>query len=102
MPIPASDWAQLNPVNFVAPVTLASAAVIAPTSFFTVLTGNVAVGTITPPVPHAHMLALQFAGTGGVAATAGVGGVLTTTASVAGQVMLLVYNPSTQKYVPVG
>ena len=33
MPIIASDWAQLNPTNFVAPSTLASAATIAPTSF---------------------------------------------------------------------
>jgi hypothetical protein len=45
------------------------------------------------------MLAIQFAGTGGV----GTGGnILTTTASVAGQVMLLVYNPNSGKYIPVG
>ena len=102
MPITASDWAQLNANNFVAPVTLASAATIAPTTFLTVLTGNVAITTITPPVSHAHMLAIQFAGTGGVTATAVAGGILTTTASVAGQIMLLVYNPATQRYVPVG
>jgi hypothetical protein len=102
MPITPSDWAQLNPSNFGSPVTLASAATIAPTTFFTVLTGNVAITVITPPVPHAHMLAIQFAGTGGITATTGVGGILTTTASVAGQVMLLVYNPATQRYVPVG
>jgi len=99
MPLVASDWAQLNPVNNSVPVTIPSAATIAPTGFLTVLTGNVAVSTITPPVPHSHMLAIQFAGTGGVASG---GNILTTTASVAGQVMLLVYNPASGKYIPVG
>jgi len=99
MPIVASDWAQLNPTNFSAPGTLVSAATIAPVSFLTVLTGNTGVATITPPVTHAHMLALQFAGTAGVLAT---GNILTATASVVGQVMLLVYNPNIAKYVPVG
>ena len=102
MAIVASDWATLSPTNQSAPVTLASAATIAPTTFLTVLTGNVAVTIITPPVLHTHMLALQFAGTGGITATTGVGGILTTTASVAGQIMLLVFNSSTQRYVPVG
>jgi hypothetical protein len=100
MAIVASDWAQLSPTNSSAPVTVASAATITPTGFLTVLTGNVAVVTITPPVLHTHMLAIQFAGTAGV--TGATGNILTTTASVAGQVMLLVFNPSTQKYVPVG
>jgi hypothetical protein len=99
MPITASDWAQLNPTNFVAPVTLVSAATIAPTSFYTVLTGNTGVATITPPVLHGHMLALEFAGTAGVLAT---GNIKTATASVVGQVMLLIYNPATAKYVPAG
>ena len=99
MPIPLGDWAALNPSNFVSPVTVASAATVAPVGFLTVLTGNVAVSNITPPVPHGHMLALQFAGTGGVASG---GNILTTTASVAGQIMLLVYNPATAKYSPVG
>lgn len=98
MPITASDWAQLNPTNFVSPATIASAATIAPVSFYTVLTGNVAIATITPPVLHGHMLALEFAGTGGVVAT---GNIKTAVASVVGQVTLLVYNPATGKYVPV-
>jgi hypothetical protein len=99
MPIVASDWAALNPVSQSSPATLASAATIAPTSFFTVLTGNVAITAITPPVQHAHMLAVQFAGTAGI--TAG-NNITTTKASVVGEVMLLVFNPNTQKYVPVG
>lgn len=99
MPITASDWAVLNPVNNAAPGVLVSAATIAPTTFLTVLTGNTAVVTITPPVAHAHMLALQFAGTAGVTAA---GNIATAKASVVGEVMLLVYNPTTAKYVPVG
>lgn len=82
-----------------APKSIASAATIAPTGFLTVLTGNTAVVTITPPMSWTHMLAIQFAGVAGVTAA---GNILTATASVAGQAMLLIYNPVTKKYVPVG
>lgn len=98
MPITQSDWAQLTPYGGSA-VTLASAATVAPTTFLTVLTGNTAITAITPPVTTAHMLALQFAGTAGI--TAG-NNIATTKASVVGEIMLLVFNPTTQKYVPVG
>lgn len=98
MPLTASDWAAISPTNNSAPVTLASAAIIAPTTFLTTLTGNVAVATITPPVSHSHMLAIEFAGTGGVVAT---GNIKTAVASVVGQVTLFVYNSSTGKYTPV-
>ena len=80
-------------------MTLASAATIAPMSFLTILTGNVAVVNITPPVPFAHMIALQFAGTAGVTAA---GNILTAVASVVGVAMLLQYNPDLKKYVPIG
>lgn len=43
-----------------APVTIASAATIAPISFLTFLTGTVQLVTITPPVTGAHMLCLIF------------------------------------------
>jgi hypothetical protein len=99
MPLVESDWALLNPVNAGKPQVIPSAATIAPAGFFTVLTGNVAVVNITPPVTFAHMLAIEFAGTAGVTAA---GNIKTVTATVAGQVLLLVFNPSTQKYVPVG
>ena len=82
-----------------APKTMASAATIAPSGFLTVLTGNVAVVNITPPMSWTHMIAIQFAGIAGVTAA---GNITTATASVAGQIMLLVYNPNTKKYVPVG
>ena len=94
-----SDFQALNPVNNTKPKTLASANVIAPTTFLTVLTGNTVVKTITPPITQQHTLAIQFAGTAGVDAT---GNVATAKASVNGEVMLLVYNPNTAKYVPVG
>ena len=99
MPITASDWAQITPYGGGAPVTMASAATIAPTSFLTVLTGNTAVVNITPPVWTPHILALEFAGTAGVTAA---GNIKTATASVVGQAMLLIYNPASGKYVPVG
>lgn len=102
MPIPVVDWQQLLPVQGPSaqkPITIASANVIAPVGFLTVLTGNTVVKTITPPVDFGHMLAIQFAGIAGVDAT---GNILTLKASVAGEVMLLVYNPLTAKYVPVG
>lgn len=81
------------------PITIASANTIAPVGFLTILTGNTVVKTITPPLTGLHVLAIQFAGVAGVDNT---GNVLTTTASVAGQIMLLCFNPLTQKYVPIG
>lgn len=98
MPITASDWATLTPGGGAAS-TMASAATIAPTTFLTVLTGNTAVAAITPPISSGHMIALQFAGTAGITAT---NNITTAKASVVGEVMLLVYNPNTAKYVPVG
>jgi hypothetical protein len=102
MPIVESDWQQLSTVQGpTSPkaATMVSAATIAPTTFHTVLTGNTAVATITPPVPFGHMLAIQFAGTAGVVAT---GNIATAKASVVGEIMLLVYNPALAKYLPVG
>ena len=81
------------------PQTIVSAATIAPQSFLTIMTGNTAVVTITPPLTGLHMLAVQFAGAAGVTAA---GNILTAKASIAGMVILFIYNPSTGKYVPVG
>jgi hypothetical protein len=102
MPITESDWAQLSTVQ--GPTsprsgTIVSAATVAPTTFLTILTGNTGIATITPPVPFGHMLAFLFAGTAGVLAT---GNIATAKASVAGECMLLVYNPALAKYHPVG
>lgn len=101
MPIAESDFQALSTVQgqlAPSPITMASAATIAPTTFLTVLTGAVAVVTITPPVSGTHMLALLFAGTSGV--TTG-GNIDSAAASVAGRPMLLIYNPLAAKYYPV-
>lgn len=99
MPITASDWASISPTNASMPGSLVSAATVAPTTFLTVLSGNTGIATITPPVSHPHMLAFLFAGTAGVLAT---GNIATAKASVVGEVMLVVFNPNTGKYSPVG
>lgn len=82
-----------------APKVIASAATIVPEGFLTVLTGNTAVVNITPYLDWTHMIAVQFAGTAGVTAA---GNIATATATIAGQILLLIYNPNTGKYVPVG
>jgi hypothetical protein len=93
-----SDWQRYTPWG--APASsIASAATITPGPGLTVLTGNVGVATITPPVNGPHILAVQFAGTAGVLAT---GNIATAKASVVGEVMLLVWNTTLNKYVPVG
>ena len=93
------DFSTVQSIQQQKPQTIASAATIAPVSFLTVLTGNVAITAITPPLAGTHMIAIQFAGTAGI--TAG-NNITTTKASVVGEVMLLVYNATTAKYVPVG
>jgi hypothetical protein len=100
--ISEGDWQNLSTVQSPLqpkPVTMAAANVIAPTTFLTILTGNVVIKTITPPVPGLHMLAIQFAGVLGVDAT---GNVATAKVSIVGMIILFVYNPATGKYVPVG
>ena len=92
-------FSTVQPAATVLPKTLAAANVIAPSGFLTILTGNVVVKTITPPLTGVHMLAILFAGAAGVDAT---GNVTTAKASVAGEVMLLVYSPLTATYHPVG
>lgn len=99
MPIAASDWKQIDPTSQSVPVTMASAATIAPTTFMTVLTGNIAIANITPPVLHAHLLCIVFAGVAGVAAG---GNIANVKASVASEGMLLAYNPATAKYTAIG
>jgi len=93
-----SDWQRYLPWG--APSsTMASAATLVPGPGLTVLTGNTAITTITPPVTSPHAICLVFAGTAGI--TAG-NNIANTKASVAGEAMLLVYNTSTAKYHAVG
>lgn len=95
----ATDFSPLQSPVQQKPQTIASANTIAPQSFLTILTGNTVIKTITPPYLGLHCVALQFAGVAGVDAT---GNIKTLKASVAGEVMILVYDPAAAKYVPVG
>jgi hypothetical protein len=86
-------------VGMPTPVTLASAATVAPTTFMTTLTGTVPVTTITPPVLGQHMLAFRFSNASpGVTGTTGNIGISTTT--VQNKILLLCYDPTTAKYYP--
>jgi len=77
------------------PVTLTAAATIAPSTFMTILTGNTAVSTITPPVTGTHMLCIVPGTTTGFTTGGNVVGGTTTTASRA---VLLIFNPLTAVY----
>lgn len=77
------------------PPTVTAAATIAPTTFLTVLSGNTAVSTITPPVTGTHMLAIIPGTTTGFTTGGNVSGGTTT---VSGRVYLFVYNPLTGVY----
>jgi hypothetical protein len=81
------------------PVTITAAATIAPTTFLTILSGNTAIATITPPVEGAHMLAIMPGTTSGFTTSGNIVGGQTTVASV---VYLFVYNPIAAKYYLVG
>jgi len=77
------------------PVTVTAAATIAPTTFITILTGNTAVSTITPPVTGTHMICIVPGTTTGFTTGGNVSGGTTTVASRA---YLFVYNPATATY----
>lgn len=81
-----------------APVTLASAATIAPQTFLTLVTGTIDVATVTPPVSGQHMLCLVFtnASPGDLLTT---GNILVGTTLVAQNApILLFYDPTQAKY----
>lgn len=83
------------------PVTIASANVIAPVSFLTILTGNTVVKTITVPPSLAgsvHTLAIKYAGVAGNDATGNISLLMT---SIAAQIILYIFDPIAVKYTPV-
>ena len=80
-----------------APATVASAATIAPTGFLTNITGTAAIVNITPPVSGAHMIALLPAA---AFTTTAAGNIAKASTGVVNQILLLVYNPVTGKYIP--
>lgn len=81
------------------PVTIASSATIAPTTFLTFVSGSVPLATITPPVSGAHLLGFIFTSASpGVTATTGNIAIATTT--VLSKMLLMGYDPNTAKYYP--
>ncbi|HYV51992.1 MAG TPA: hypothetical protein VE971_01750 [Candidatus Eisenbacteria bacterium] len=77
------------------PPTIAAAATIAPVNFITILSGNTAVQTITPPVTGMHMICIVPGTTTGFTTGGNVSGGTTT---VSGRAYLFVYNPITNGY----
>lgn len=81
------------------PVTIASAATVAPSTFVSFISGTTAIATVTPPVTGAHMLCMIFTTTTPTAftTTGNLKIVATPTTSVP---IFLVYNPLDSKYYP--
>lgn len=79
------------------PVTLASAATIAPTTKLTFVTGTVTIATITPPVSGYHELTLCFiTGSPGVFLTSG--NIQIAYQPIINRPITLHYDPATAKY----
>jgi len=79
------------------PVTMASAATIAPTTRLTFVTGTVAVATITAPVTGYHELVFIFTDVA-PAALATTGNIKTAYTPIQNQAFSLHYDPTTAKY----
>ena len=79
------------------PVTMASAATVAPSTAFTRFTGATPISVITPPVTGFHMLVFVF-----TTATAGHlaagGNIATAWTSIADRPITLFYDPRTALY----
>lgn len=78
--------------------TIASASVIAPTTFLSVITGTTQLVTITPPVTGTHMLVFYFPDAMGAFSTGG--NILVGADPGANIATIMVYNPLTGKYIP--
>lgn len=81
------------------PVTIASAATVVPSTFLSFISGTVAIATITPPVPGAHLLVFIFTTTTPTAFTT-TGNIKLVATPTQNMPMLLVYNPLENKYYP--
>lgn len=79
------------------PNTIASTTTIAPTSFITLVTGTIAIATITPPIQGQHQIVLIFtnASPGAFATT---GNLTNTLAPTQNLPVILLYEPNTAKY----
>ena len=97
---PDENFQQLSTVQnaaMLAPVTLASATTVSPSTFLTFITGTTAVVTVTPPASGTHMLCFVFTTTTPTAfTTAGnIKAIATPTSNVP---CFLVWNPLENKY----
>lgn len=79
------------------PVTIASAATVAPTTFLSFISGTVAIATVTPPVTGAHMLCFIFTAATPVAFTT-TGNIKAVTTPAQNLPCFLIYNPLDGKY----
>lgn len=79
------------------PVTIASAATVAPSTYLTFISGTVAIATITPPVSGAHQLQFIFTTTTPTAftTTGNIKAVATPTTNLP---VFLTWNPIENKY----
>lgn len=79
------------------PVTIASAATVAPSTFLTFISGTVAIATVTPPVTGAHMLMMVFTTTTPTAFTTS-GNIKAVATPSTNLPVFLTYNPVEGKY----
>jgi len=96
-------WQDLSTVQSklnATPKTIASAATIAPTTFLSLITGTVAIATVTPPMDGAHLLCFLFTTTTPVAFTTTGGNIKYVATPTTNIPMFLVYNPIDSKYYP--
>jgi hypothetical protein len=95
-----SEFQALSTVQSAAqpkPVTLASAATVAPSTFLTFISGTVAIATVTPPVQGAHMLVFVFTTTTPAAFTT-TGNIKAVTTPTTNLPHFLFFNPIEGKY----
>ena len=79
------------------PVTMASAATVAPTTFLTFFTGTTQLATITPPVTGSHMLAFVFTN-GSPGAFLTTGNIKSAYTPIQNRIVFLVYDPLSAQY----
>lgn len=81
------------------PTRMASAATIAPTTYLTVVSGTVAVATITPPLTGQHTLALLFTDAS-PAATVTTGNIGKASTPIINKTLHMTYDPVAALYYP--
>ena len=79
------------------PQTIASAATIAPQTFLSLVSGTVAVATITPPVTGQHMLILVYTDATPTAMTT-TGNILNACVPTLNLPTICIYDPNQRKY----